>query len=102
MIVEEQRLAVKFSRLWEDGSYAFEQIRDDDYDLLFCLGISPFEAHGWLLPKPVALEYANPHHGRDDVWLPPFSPVSPPDWITDYGGRLEEVARQLEAIRRGE
>ena len=100
MVIQGQRVAVKFSRLWEDGSYAFEQIRDGDYDYLFCLGISPFEVHGWLLPKAVALEHGNPHHGRDDVWLPPFNLASPPDWISGFGGSLQEVFHELATLRR--
>lgn len=50
-IINNVRVEIKMSTLWENGQYKFQQIRDQEYDFLFALGISPFDAHAWLLPK---------------------------------------------------
>ena len=44
-VVEEKRIEIKFSTLWKGGGYKFQQLRDQDYDLVVCLGVSPFDAH---------------------------------------------------------
>ena len=31
--------------------YKFQQLRDQNYEFAICLGISPFSAHCWVLPK---------------------------------------------------
>jgi hypothetical protein len=102
-VIEGKRVAIKFSLLWEDGDYAFEQIRNQNYDFVFCLGVSPSEAHGWLIPKAVVLANTPGQHtgaaGRDTAWIQPFNPGSPPDWMAAYGGGLEEVTPLLQALR---
>ena len=40
-ILEGFRTEIKFSTLWANQSYKFQQIRDQDYELLVCLGVSP-------------------------------------------------------------
>ena len=50
-ILENKRVEIKFSTLWKTGGYKFQQIRDQNYDLLICLGVSPFDAHCWVIPK---------------------------------------------------
>ncbi len=95
------RLEIKFSMLWEDGMYVFQQIRNQDYDYIFCLGISPQEAHAWLLPKQVALQNAPPQHGgkkgTDTRWLH-INPREVPNWLIPYGGSLDEVLSEFRRI----
>ena len=50
------RMEIKFSTLWESGSYTFQQIREQRYEHLICLGISPFNAHCWVLSKGSSCE----------------------------------------------
>lgn len=77
-IIEGHRVEIKFSTLWANGSYKFQQIRDQSYDYLICLGISPFSAHAWILTKKVILKSIihHPEHsqhrgrqGSDTYWL---------------------------------
>lgn len=105
-IVEGHRVEIKFSTLWQSGVYKFQQIRDQNYELLFCLGISPFDAHAWLLPKWVLLEHVIGHTGQhtgaggtDTAWINVVV-GSPPSWMADYGDRLADVWRELQAFRR--
>lgn len=50
-IIENKLVEIKFSTLWETGIYKFQQIRDQNYDFVFCLGISPLDAHCWVISK---------------------------------------------------
>ena len=102
--VRRLRLEIKFSTLWNNGVYVFQQIRMQDYDFLFFLGISPNCAHAWAVPKSVAWSNCEPQHGgqrgRDTRWCH-VRPDSPPGWLIPYGGDLEKAVeylrRQLEA-----
>lgn len=107
-IINGHRVEVKLSTLWESGVYKFQQIRDQAYDHLFCLGISPFEVHAWLLPKSVLYQYVIGHMGQhtgatgqDTAWLS-FPSHQPHDWMTAYGGTLGEAWSVLEALGQGD
>lgn len=103
LVISGVRVEVKYSSLWTDnGIYKFQQIRDQNYDFCFCLGVSPFDAHAWFIPKselmtdkPPALV---PQHGgrvgRDTKWLS-FPAVSPPEWLEPYGGTLARVQKLI-------
>ena len=108
LLINGTRVEVKFSTLWTDSKqYKFQQIRDQAYDYCFCLGVSPFDAHAWYIPKaelmndrPPALR---PQHGgqagRDTKWLS-FLAEEPPEWLAEFGGALGQVRRLLaRAIR---
>jgi hypothetical protein len=102
-IVDGVNLEIKFSTLWKSGGYKFQQLRDQDYASVFCLGISPSSVHAWLIPKAVAWEHSIPQHGgsvgTDTKWLG-FQADNPPKWISEYGGSLGEVLTVLKAARQ--
>lgn len=62
-IVEGKRVEIKFSTLWANGGYKFQQLRDQNYDLVICLGVSPFNAHSWVIPKQEVLTWIIHQHG---------------------------------------
>lgn len=101
-IIEGRRVEIKFSTLWKSGSYTFQQIRDQYYEILICLGISPFDAHAWIFKKE-KIPFDQLHHqhggarGRDTWWLT-FKPDRPPRWMKKQSGRLSEVYRVLAKI----
>lgn len=106
-IINGHRIEIKFSTLWKSGGYKFQQIRDQDYDYLFCLGVSPFDAHAWLIPKPILRQYVIGRMGQhtgasgtDTAWLG-FRASQPLDWMLPYGGRLSDVARLLLSSGKG-
>jgi len=55
------RYAIKFSTLWTSGIYKFQQIKSTGYDYLICLGVSPFEAHCWVLKEILLSSTENPN-----------------------------------------
>jgi len=99
------RIEIKFSTLWETGHYTFQQIRDQEYDICFCLGISPQSAHAWAVPKEVIWENAEWQHkgkkAQDTKWVS-FSPSKPPEWIREYGGELEKAIQVLRRLLNGQ
>ena len=97
-VVGGKRAEIKMSTLWQGGFYKFQQLRDQNYDFALCLGISPFDAHCWVLPKNVLLDsWANraagitPQHGgragTDTAWLS-VDPDAIPEWLNEWGGGL--------------
>ena len=95
------KVEIKFSTLWKAGTYRFQQVRDQDYQLAICLGVSPFDAHCWVLPKQVLRQHVIGHSGQhggqtaqETAWLI-VDPNAPSDWLTRRGGRLRDVYRAL-------
>ena len=102
-IIEGRRVEIKSSTLWETGIYKFQQIRDQDYEFVICLGSSPFAVHCWVIPKDIIMENTTGQHGgktaKDTGWLS-FRPESPPEWLAPYGGSLSAalvLLRQLQS-----
>lgn len=98
IVVNGVNFEVKFSTLWKSGGYTFQQLRDQDYAYVFCLGISPQAVHAWLLPKQIAWDHAIPQHGgskgQDTRWLT-FSAANPPLWLEQYGGDLDVARKRM-------
>ncbi len=99
-LVNGARAEIKCSTLWKSGSYKFQQLRDQNYSFAICLGISPFDAHCWVLPKAVIMAQwgegglTTQHggqRGRDTAWLT-VDPGSPGEWLSDYGPALRHAA----------
>lgn len=106
-IIHGHRVEIKVSTLWANGGYKFQQIRNQGYDYCFCLGISPFDAHAWLLPKSILLQFVIGHMGQhtgaagtDTAWLG-FQPSTAFRWMEPFGGRLGDVAKLLASGGRG-
>ena len=103
-IVEGKRVEIKFSTLWASGGYKFQQLRDQNYDIAVCLGIRPFDANCWVLPKADILrlwkdeQIIRTQHGgangADTAWLA-FQADDPPEWLSKYGGTLSDGLRVL-------
>ena len=64
--IEGLRAEIKFTMLWEGGAFVFQQIRDQSYDVMVALGLFPFDARCWVIPKEVLMkrpEGISPQHG---------------------------------------
>jgi len=103
-IIENRRVEIKFSTLWEFGFYnfKFQQLRHQNYDYAICLGISPFDAACWVLSKKILRSHVlghTPQHagrsGKDTFWLS-VKAGKPPRWLRSCGGTL---AAAYEIIR---
>jgi len=109
MLVNGHRVEVKLSTLWKSGIYKFQQIRDQNYEYAICLGISPFEAHCWVVSKELLLKYVIGHMGQhtglsglETSWIT-VNPSQPLDWLASCGGTLDQaftVLRNLKRLRK--
>lgn len=106
MLINHHRVEIKLSTLWEGGTYRFQQIRDQNYEYAVCLGISPNEAHCWVISKDVLRENVIGHQaqhtgraGTETFWFP-VDPHNPPDWLRPCGGTLEEAFTVLAKLSR--
>ena len=104
MLINGHRVEVKFSMLWSAGIYRFQQIRDQNYEYAVCLGISPREAHCWVLSKTILRNYVIGHMGqhtgiagRETAWFP-VNPHNPPNWLAPCGGTLEQAFVVLQSL----
>lgn len=95
---------IKFSTLWKGGFFKFQQLRDQRYDIAVCLGLSPFDAHCWIVPKAVLFdqpEGVQPQHGgqsgTDTMWLQ-VNPRQSPMWLHEWGGSLAEAYAALHRL----
>lgn len=106
-VVENKRVEIKFSTLWANGGYKFQQLRNQRYDLAVCLGISPFDTHCWIIPKEdvirlwkVEHKIASQHGGQDGAdtaWID-VRPNEAPEWLKQYGGSLPDAIFALSTI----
>lgn len=101
LIINNCRVEVKFSTLWRNGIYTFQQIRDQSYQYIVALGVSPDTAHCWVIPKSVAWSNAAKQHGgqqgNDTRWIQ-IDPKNPPAWIAEYGGDLSCALKLLKKL----
>jgi hypothetical protein len=106
ILLNGHRIEVKFSTLWKSGVYKFQQIRDQNYEYAICLGISPFDAHCWVVSKRILLKYVIGHMGQhtglgghDTAWITVL-PQNPPEWLKDCGGTLDQAFNVLKGLKR--
>lgn len=106
-IIEGHRVEIKFSTLWKSGQFRFQQIREQDYAFCFCVGVSPWNAQAWLLPKSVLREHVIGHMGQhmgatgtDTAWLG-FQAGAPLSWMEPHGGTLAQVRDLIATHGRG-
>jgi hypothetical protein len=88
------RIQVKTSTMWESGHFRFQQIRDQNFDLLLCLGLQPDDVSVWLFPKDVVLEHLSgvggQHTGasaRETYWMN-LAPGANNSWVDEYGDQF--------------
>jgi len=108
-LVNNKRAEIKFSTLWENGSYKFQQFRDQRYDFAICIGISPKEAHCWVITKEDILRLwktegiiTSQHggsSGSDTAWIG-VDPNQVPSWLRPFGGTLEEAVDRLRILAK--
>jgi hypothetical protein len=100
------QIRVKFSMAWNLQSFRFQQVRDDPFEYIFCLGLRPDVAYGWLIPRPELIvdgvwqerDNLTGQHGgivgTDTHWFE-VDPANPPEWLVHYGGTLAQVEARI-------
>lgn len=107
-IVAGHRAEIKLSTLWTSGRYKFQQLRNQDYEFAILMGISPHDAHCWVIPKAdllrlwkdehvIRAQHNSGHGGADTAWVD-VDPLNPPEWIHPFGGSLEEALQIIRTL----
>ena len=106
LLINGHRVEIKFSTLWKAGIYKFQQIRDQNYEYSILLGVSPLNAHCWVVSKKILRKYVIGHLGqhtgsnsKETAWLT-VKPDNPPEWLMNCGGTLEEAYLVLRGLSR--
>jgi len=104
LVVDGVKVRVKSSTLWESGIYNFQQIREEDYEILFCLGISPHSVHAWAVSKSdiVWSDMKHQHGGskgssaqKNTWWIQCRPQGSSLSWMHPKSGNLTRVCSEL-------
>lgn len=97
LIINGVHYAIKFSTLWKSRIYQFQQIKMDGPDKILCFGISPFEAHCWILEKEKVIIHGKKQHkgARDAEYWIEIDPLTPEDWVLDSGGSLSKAIKYI-------
>jgi hypothetical protein len=110
MHINGKKVEVKFASLADKGVFIFNQIRNDDYDYLFLLGIDINSCYLWVIPKrqvldskgkPIRKEVVNQHKGKagsDTFFINSLDPNSPYPWLKSFGGSIEKGVSQAKKI----
>ena len=101
LLLKGYRFAIKFSTLWAKGFYRFQQIRNEGYDYVLCFGISPFEAHCWILKREHAIKNATQQHKGAkgaEYWIT-IDPKQPKDWTEGCGGKLDDAYEIIKKLQ---
>lgn len=93
IVINGYKIAIKFSTLWANGFYKFQQIRSTGYDYVLCLGLSPFAVHCWFFDRAYALSHATKQHkgGKKSEYWVTINPVQLPEWVEEHGGNLNQA-----------
>jgi len=93
-------ISVKVAMMWEEGIIKFENIRDIDFDFLFCFALYPNKAYGWLIPKrelwkdgkvnKAHYPSVTSQHKGADCWVH-IDPENPSPWLKSYGGTIDQA-----------
>ena len=98
------RVKIKLSTLWGSGVYKFQQLRNQNYEFLICIGISPLDAQAWIFRKDRIPFRTLPHQHAgargSDTWWISLKPSKPPLWMNrGQRGRLRDVYRIIGGLR---
>ena len=99
-VIAGRRVTIRSSTLWKTGIYRFRRIRDEDYQYAICLGISPFDAHCWLIPKELlkkrVMAATRQRRRRESSGFSlSVRPAQPQEWLRACGGTLSQALAPL-------
>lgn len=101
IVINNRKVSLKFSTLWANGVYKFQQIRSTGYDFVICFGISPFAAHCWVFEKNYVIKNATKQHkggAKSEYWIS-INPNQPQEWVHRSGGTLDEAYQLIKKIK---
>lgn len=102
--IQGSRTEFKVAMLGKNDTYVFNRIRDQDYRILLCVGLSPSSAHLWAIPKADVMRFRgsgripNQHANNPATGILNVPVNRIPDWLRPYGGSLSEGFARLRSL----
>lgn len=97
LVADGVRVEVKLSCRWADGTFRFQQLRDQDWDVLVAIGVEPDRVRIWVLEKSVALSLAVGQHtgagAMETRWLTWPAANAPTETGSPHGDAGEAFKR---------
>ena len=102
-LVAGKRVEIRTSTPWDDGSYRFQPVRNQKWDVLVCFGLAPFDARCWAIGKKAVLEQWGKDGGipvskskeEGENGSLRVIPGQEPDWLKPHGGPLSDARKAL-------
>lgn len=82
---------VKFSTLWASGTYTFQQVPVDGFDVMVLLGVHPRGVHAWMVTKRTLVDALRAASQSELGLL--VDPDAPEAWLGSGGSPEEFFAR---------
>lgn len=99
LTVNAQGILVRIAMAWDTGVMKFQNMRDEDYEHVLCIGLLPQSAQAWFIPKTEIWQgnqirtdnagISGQHEGAD-AWLS-INPSTVQSWVQPYGGTIESA-----------
>jgi site-specific DNA-methyltransferase (adenine-specific) len=102
LVINNKTYAIKFSMLWKNGNYQFQQIKSDGPEYILCFGISPFTAHCWVFERGYAIKHGKKQHkggNKAEYWVA-INPSRIPDWAQEHGGELDKALQIIKSYSK--
>lgn len=105
-LIEGRRVEIKLSTLWANGRFKFQQIRDQDYEIMICIGLTPRleDVAIWIIPKQILMtrpDGVSGQHGGagavETLWLD-VRVGDPPQWMARWGGDVVQAEAVMAEI----
>ena len=103
LVVDGVRVEVKLSCEWANGTFRFQQLRDQEWDVLVAVGVQPDQVKLWVLDKATALELATGQHtgsgAAETSWLC-WPAAAAPAETGSVTGDQKVAAKRFAQLRR--
>lgn len=90
---------IKTSMLWKSGIYRFQQIKSNDCNYFWLVGLSPDQVNLWVVPRAeLECNLTRAQHKLDGVvesYMLEISPERVPEWLEPFGGSLDQCLIKL-------
>jgi len=96
-----QGVLVRMGTKWVGNVLKFQNIRNNPFDHVLCIGLYPKSAYAWLVPKDEIWKDGVVRDDRDgvkkqhkgaDAWIS-VDPKKVQDWLEPYGGTIDEMIK---------
>ncbi len=99
--VNGQGVVVRVAMKWKGNIVKFQNLRNNEFEHIFCIALYPKSAYAWLIPKSEVWHNdavrndragVTMQHKGADAWLS-IDPKKVPEWMKPYGGTIDDMMK---------